>query len=106
MLLKKEYRKYNVVDDTHPDATRYKEALSGEGMNAGFRAKSIFIGQWSLFHVVICYLSPSPPQVTKSPIPQAVLDGWFSPSFAPVVPEICNTPPSTQVGSKRSRVGK
>lgn len=45
LLLKKEYRKYTIVDDTHPTAARYKEALSGEGTNAGFRAKSIFIGK-------------------------------------------------------------
>jgi hypothetical protein len=44
VLLKKEYRKYKIIDDTHPDATKYKEALSGEGANAGFRAKAIFIG--------------------------------------------------------------
>ncbi|KAF9645702.1 hypothetical protein BDM02DRAFT_3189490 [Thelephora ganbajun] len=44
MLLEKEYRRYNIVDDMHPVATRYKEALSGDGSNAGFRAKAIFIG--------------------------------------------------------------
>ncbi|KAF9646684.1 hypothetical protein BDM02DRAFT_3130252 [Thelephora ganbajun] len=43
VLLEKDYRKYNIVDDTHPTATKYKEALSGDGTNAGFRAKGIFI---------------------------------------------------------------
>lgn len=53
VLLKKEYRKYKVVDDTHPNAAKYKDALSGEGSNAGFRAKSIFIGQRPSFYAVI-----------------------------------------------------
>ncbi|KAF9643389.1 hypothetical protein BDM02DRAFT_3191711 [Thelephora ganbajun] len=85
VLLEKDYRKYNIVDDTHPTATKYKEALSGDGTNAGFRAKGIFI-------------------VTKAPIPQAVLDGWFSPSPAPVIPAMCITPSlTTTTGNKRSR---
>ncbi|KAF9642217.1 hypothetical protein BDM02DRAFT_3193673 [Thelephora ganbajun] len=45
VLLEKEYRRYNIIDDMHPVATRYKEALSGDGSNAGFRAKAIFIDQ-------------------------------------------------------------
>lgn len=47
ILLQKEYRKYKIVDDTHPIATKYKECLSGDISNAGFRAKGIFIG-WYL----------------------------------------------------------
>lgn len=44
VLLKKEYRKYHVIDDTHPTAVKYKEYISGDTSNAGFRAKAIFIG--------------------------------------------------------------
>jgi hypothetical protein len=53
VLLKKEYRKYAIVDDTHPTATKYKEALSGEGTNAGFRVKSIFISEYPSSPTVI-----------------------------------------------------
>jgi hypothetical protein len=53
VLLKKEYRKYRIIDDTHPNAVKYKDALSGEGTNAGFRAKSIFIGEPSFFSTVV-----------------------------------------------------
>ena len=44
VLLQKEYRKYKIVDNTHPVATKYKECLSGDVSNAGFRAKGLFIG--------------------------------------------------------------
>jgi hypothetical protein len=44
VLLAKQYRKYNIVDDTHPAAIKYKECLSGDGNNSGFRNKGIFIG--------------------------------------------------------------
>ena len=53
VLLKKEYRKYKIVGDGHPAGIKYKEALSSEGANAGFRAKSIFIGKHFLFSTVI-----------------------------------------------------
>lgn len=46
VLLQKDYRKYSVVDDTHPVASKYKEFLSGDGNNAGFRAKGIFLGKF------------------------------------------------------------
>jgi len=46
VLLVKDYRKYSLVDDTHPAALRYKESLSGDGSNSGFRTKSIFIGEY------------------------------------------------------------
>lgn len=52
VLLEKAYRKYHIVDDTHPVATKYKEALSGDGTNAGYKNKSIFIGEYLIlsFH--------------------------------------------------------
>lgn len=46
VLLHKEYRKYSLVDDTHPVGARFKEFLSGDGSNSGFRTKSIFIGEY------------------------------------------------------------
>jgi hypothetical protein len=70
VLLKKEYRKYTIVDDTHPVAAKYKDALSGEGTNAGFRAKSIFIGESLSFITMVhqshtssgsSHQSPNPP---------------------------------------------
>ena len=45
VLLQKQYRKYTVVDDTHPVGARYKEFLSGDGSNSGFQMKGIFIGE-------------------------------------------------------------
>ena len=45
VLLHKEYRKYSIVDDTHPIGARYKEFLSSDGSNSGFRTKGIFIGE-------------------------------------------------------------
>ena len=45
VLLKKEYRKYHIVDDTHPTAIKYKETISGNTTNTGFRAKGIFLGE-------------------------------------------------------------
>ncbi|KAF9642331.1 hypothetical protein BDM02DRAFT_3193447 [Thelephora ganbajun] len=49
-------------------------------------------------------LTLSPLQVTKAPIPQAVLDGWFSLSPAPTVPAIYTTPPLTATtGNKCSQ---
>jgi len=52
VLLEKAYRKYHIVDDTHPVATKYKEALSGDGTNAGYKNKTIFIGEYPVlsFH--------------------------------------------------------
>lgn len=47
VLLRKEYRKYHIVDDTHPIGTKYKEYISGDTSNAGFRAKGLFIGEYS-----------------------------------------------------------
>lgn len=107
VLLQKDYRKYNVVDDTHPIGAKYKEFLSGDGSNAGFRAKGIFIGRLPCFMISWEALTRSLPQVTKSPIPQAVLDKWFSPSSAPVIP-ISNTtlPLTPNTGSKRRRSGE
>lgn len=46
VLLQKEYRKYTIVDETHPVGAKYKEFLSGDGSNSGFRTKSIFIGEY------------------------------------------------------------
>lgn len=45
VLLQKSRKNYQVVDDTHPVATKYKAHLSGDTTNAGFRAKSIFLGE-------------------------------------------------------------
>lgn len=46
VLLQKIRKNYNVVDDAHPVAMKYKAYLSGDAANAGFRAKSIFIGEY------------------------------------------------------------
>ena len=46
VLLRKDYRKYHIVDDTHPTTTKYKECISGDTSTAGFRAKGIFIGEY------------------------------------------------------------
>lgn len=45
VLLQKVRKNYLVVDNTHPAALEYKTYLSGDGGNAGFRAKGIFIGE-------------------------------------------------------------
>lgn len=42
--------------------------------------------------------------VTKAPVPQRVLDQWFSSSSAPVVPTMPSVP--TSAGGKRRRVGE
>src|SRR5258705_8778073 len=67
VLLVQDYRKYNIVNDTHPVATKYKECLSGEGANAGFRVKSIFIGEHaqSMIPSINRLLIPLLPQVTN-----------------------------------------
>jgi hypothetical protein len=54
VLLEKAYRKYSIVDDTHPIATRYREAISGDGNTAGFRNKSIFIGEYRPYLGIFC----------------------------------------------------
>ena len=107
VLLQKDYRKYTIVNDTHQIGAKYKEFLSGDGSNVGFRAKGIFIGKWPCFTNAWEALTQLLLQVTKSPIPQAVLDKWFSPSSAPIIPISTATPhltPST--GNKRHRLGK
>ena len=47
VLLEKDYRKYKIVDDTHPVATTYKEHLSGDGANASFKVKGIHLGEYA-----------------------------------------------------------
>ena len=47
VLLQKTRMTYTVVDATHPDAMTCKDHLSGEkAQNAGFRAKSLFLGRF------------------------------------------------------------
>lgn len=48
VLLQKIRKNYFIVDDAHPIATKYKAYLSGDTTNAGFRAKSIFIGECAI----------------------------------------------------------
>lgn len=107
VLLQKDYRRYNVVDSTHPNGAKYKEFLSGDGSNSGFRAKGIFIGRLPCLTISWEALTKSLSQVTKSPIPQAVLDEWFSPSSAPVIPIGDTTSHPTPDGQgKRRRSGE
>ena len=63
ILLQKEYRKYKIIDDTHPIATKYKECLSGDISYAGFRAKGIFIG-WYLCPIVLHVRSNTAPTLS------------------------------------------
>ena len=54
VLLHKIRKNYYIVDDAHPVATKYKAYLSGDTPNAGFRAKSLFIGEY------LCYITSYP----------------------------------------------
>ena len=46
VLLQKVRKNYHLVNDTHPIATTYKTYLSGDTGNAGFRAKSLYLGEY------------------------------------------------------------
>lgn len=101
-LLHKEYRKYTIVDDTHPVGTRYKEFLSGDGNNSGFRNKGIFIGEYACSIVSPGTLIERWLPVTKAPVPQELLNQWFAPSSAPLLP--INL--AVSAGGKRRRSGE
>ena len=102
MLLHKEYRKYSIVDDTHPVGARYKEFLSGDGSNSGFRTKGIFIGECASSIVTLRMRIKHLPIATKVPVPQELLNQWFAPSLAPLLP--INL--SISAGGKRRRSGE
>jgi len=54
ILLQKVYKKYHVVDEMHPVAGTYKVHLAGErAKNAGYKAKSLFLGRCSYFIVLV-----------------------------------------------------
>lgn len=48
ILLEKCRKTYSLVDATHPSSRSYKQYLAGDkGKNAGFRAKTLFLGVYS-----------------------------------------------------------
>ncbi|KAF9789551.1 hypothetical protein BJ322DRAFT_1105409 [Thelephora terrestris] len=68
ILLKKNRKNYSLVDDTHPTADSYVDSMSsGKAKGVGFKAKTLYL-------------------VTRRRIPQEVIDEWFSPSQAPLIP--------------------
>ena len=44
VLLKKDRKKYEAVDCTHPTASVYQDNLSGDSTHSSFRGKAIYIG--------------------------------------------------------------
>ena len=52
ILLRKDRKKYEAVDHTHPSGSVYRDNLSGGSAHASFRGKAIFLGTHS---------SPTPP---------------------------------------------
>jgi len=46
ILLKKDRKQYEAVDNTHPTAATFRNNLSGDGAHSSFRAKAIFLGTY------------------------------------------------------------
>lgn len=44
VLLRKDRKKYETVDSTHPTALIYRDNLSGDGTHSSFRGKAIYLG--------------------------------------------------------------
>jgi hypothetical protein len=51
VLLRKDRKKYEPVDFTHPTASTYRDNLSGDGTHSSFRGKAIFLGMCDLDNV-------------------------------------------------------
>ena len=87
-VLRKNRKKYTAVNCTHPIATTYKENMSGDSASSGFRAKALFLGTEPISNGPHRANNPT---VTKEPVPQAILDRWFSPNAAPSIPHALPT---------------
>ena len=46
ILLKKDRKRYEAVDNTHPTAETFRDNLSGDGAHSSFRGKAIFFGMY------------------------------------------------------------
>lgn len=86
ILLKKNRKNYSLVDDTHPTADSYVDSMSsGKAKGVGFKAKTLYLGK--SFHTYTQLKGTNRPvKVTRRRIPQEVIDEWFSPSQAPLIP--------------------
>jgi hypothetical protein len=52
VLLKKDRKRYNAVDNTHPTATTFHDNLSGGRPSSSFRGKGIFLGVYASFPIL------------------------------------------------------
>jgi len=53
VLLKKDRKRYEAIDNTHPIATTFRDNLSGDNAHSSFRGKGIFLGVYSSFSLSI-----------------------------------------------------
>ena len=58
ILLKKNRKNYSLVDESHPTAETYQEYLAGANRTAGFKAKTLYLGEsTSSEHPNVCILT-------------------------------------------------
>ena len=86
ILLQKDRKKYVAVDHMHPTGSSYRDNLSGGSTHASFRGKAIFLGTSISPRLSSAELKKRTHAVTRIPIPQEVLNRWFAPVVAPIIP--------------------